>query len=69
MPDVRYEKTGHVPSALFYYESVQKQWPETIAATKAQQRLAMLAPERLGTPGDNTVTPKENSPSPPTAKP
>lgn len=37
-----YERTNHLRSAVFYYESVVKEWPKTVAATKAADRLEML---------------------------
>lgn len=38
-----YERTEHLPSAVWYYERVRQDWPDTIAQTRATERL-----ERLG---------------------
>jgi tetratricopeptide (TPR) repeat protein len=49
-----YEKTDHLSSAIFYYQLVLKEWPDTIAATKAACRLELLgavsAPVAVTTP-------------------
>ncbi len=37
-----YERTQHTRSAIFYYQRVRKDWPGTIAATKAAERLVLL---------------------------
>lgn len=37
-----YERSGHLSSAVFYYELVGKDWPGTIAQTKAASRLELL---------------------------
>jgi outer membrane protein assembly factor BamD (BamD/ComL family) len=37
-----YERTKHLGSAIFYYRWVCDNWPETIAATKAAERLELL---------------------------
>jgi len=37
-----YEKTEHLGTAIFYYRLVVKDWPGTIAATKAVDRLSLL---------------------------
>jgi outer membrane protein assembly factor BamD (BamD/ComL family) len=37
-----YERTDHVASAIFYYQSVVNTWPDTIAAAKARSRLELL---------------------------
>ncbi len=37
-----YERTGHVSSAVYYYELVRTEWPRTIAAGKATGRLVLL---------------------------
>lgn len=37
-----YEKTDHLSSAVFYYQLVLKEWPDSIAATKAASRLELL---------------------------
>lgn len=37
-----YERTEHLGSAIFYYGRVCDNWPETIAATKAAERLELL---------------------------
>ncbi len=50
-----YERTRHYGSAIFYYHGVREQWPETIAATKAANRLHLLGALQPaasdGTPG------------------
>lgn len=38
-----YERTQHLASAVWYYERVRQDWPDTIAKTRATERL-----ERLG---------------------
>ena len=53
-----YERTDHLSSAVFYYQLVLKEWPDTIAATKAASRLELLgasAPVAVTTP--STVQP------------
>lgn len=37
-----YERTEHLASAVFYYGLVRDEWPETIAARKAADRLELL---------------------------
>jgi len=37
-----YERTDHVSSAAFYYHSVVSNWPDTIAAAQAKDRLQLL---------------------------
>ncbi|MBI4717420.1 MAG: outer membrane protein assembly factor BamD [Planctomycetes bacterium] len=37
-----YERTGHLSSAVFYYRLVLKDWPTSIAASKATNRLELL---------------------------
>jgi outer membrane protein assembly factor BamD (BamD/ComL family) len=37
-----YQRTDHLSSAIFYYRSILESWPETIAATKAGERLDLL---------------------------
>ncbi|UCC30127.1 MAG: outer membrane protein assembly factor BamD [Phycisphaerales bacterium] len=37
-----YERTNHIGSAIFYYQLVRDNWPETSAATKAIARLELL---------------------------
>jgi outer membrane protein assembly factor BamD (BamD/ComL family) len=37
-----YERTDHLSSAVFYYQLVMKEWPNSIAATKAASRLDLL---------------------------
>ncbi len=53
-----YERTDHLSSAVFYYQMVMKEWPGTIAATKAGSRL-----ELLGAPAP--VADKDSSPARP----
>jgi outer membrane protein assembly factor BamD (BamD/ComL family) len=41
-----YEKTGHPASAIFYYQEVRRNWPDSVAGGKAAVRLELLgAPE------------------------
>ncbi|MBU0717498.1 MAG: outer membrane protein assembly factor BamD, partial [Planctomycetes bacterium] len=42
-----YERTGYLSSAVFYYRSTVKDWPDTVAATKAKARLALLDVESV----------------------
>jgi outer membrane protein assembly factor BamD (BamD/ComL family) len=37
-----YERTDHLGSAIFYYQAVRRNWPESIAASKAASRLELL---------------------------
>ena len=37
-----YERTEHLGTAVFYYRSVLAQWPDTVAAREAQDRLELL---------------------------
>ena len=37
-----YERTQHTRSAIFYFQRVRKDWPGTIAASKAAERLVIL---------------------------
>lgn len=37
-----YERSRHYGSAVFYYESLSAQWPDTLAALKANERLELL---------------------------
>jgi outer membrane protein assembly factor BamD (BamD/ComL family) len=37
-----YERTEHLASALFYYRLLRAEWPESIAAQKAAERLELL---------------------------
>ena len=37
-----YERTDHLSSAVYYYQMVVKEWPDTIASTKAAARLELL---------------------------
>jgi outer membrane protein assembly factor BamD (BamD/ComL family) len=37
-----YEHTRHLNTAVFYYDLVRREWPGTIAATKAADRLARI---------------------------
>ena len=37
-----YERTQHLGTAIFYYRSVLKHWPNTVAACEAQSRLELL---------------------------
>jgi outer membrane protein assembly factor BamD (BamD/ComL family) len=44
-----YQKTGHRDAALFYYRSTMRNWPDTIAAVHAADRLTALG--ELPAPG------------------
>lgn len=46
-----YERTEHISSAVFYYESVAQNWPDTVAGIRAQDRLALLGAAPLPEPG------------------
>lgn len=37
-----YERTDHLSSAIFYFRSVLENWPDTVAASKARERLELL---------------------------
>ncbi len=57
---VYYERTGHFGSAVYYYQWVKEHWPETIAASKAANRLQLLGALKPTTSGGNpggTVSP------------
>jgi outer membrane protein assembly factor BamD (BamD/ComL family) len=41
-----YERTEHLGSAVFYYRWVLDQWPDTLAAAKAAERLELLGAAR-----------------------
>lgn len=44
-----YERTRHPRTAIYYYELVLKDWPDSVAAQKAKERLAILgAPVESG---------------------
>ena len=61
-----YERTRHLSSAVYYYRLVEKEWPGTLAASKASVRLEILNPVGIGPVDlpvgsvDSTTTP-ENS--------
>jgi len=55
-----YERTGHNRAAAFYYRSTVDNWADTIAASRAQERLARLAPEDSARPGQ--ISPVEQPP-------
>jgi len=40
-----YERTAHAGSAIYYYRSVVENWPRTLAAVKARERLDLLGAE------------------------
>lgn len=48
-----YERTGHAGAAVYYYELVAKNWPDTLAATKAASRLQELRSEEPSQPAPN----------------
>lgn len=50
-----YERTAHLSSAIFYYQSVRKDWPETIAATKARARLELLGALEPAIPAETST--------------
>lgn len=54
-----YERTDHISSAVFYYQAVLKDWPDTVAATKATTRLELLGALRA-VPG-GSVEPQSNA--------
>jgi hypothetical protein len=37
-----YERTGHSRAATFYYRSTMEYWADTVAATRAQDRLGKM---------------------------
>lgn len=37
-----YERTDHLSSAVYYYQLVRRDWPESVAARKAEQSLSLL---------------------------
>jgi len=37
-----YERTDHLSSAVYYYELVRRDWPGTVAASRATRRLELL---------------------------
>jgi hypothetical protein len=44
-----YEKTKHPKAAIFYYRSTSENWPDTVAAAQARERLGRLGfPEEPG---------------------
>jgi len=47
-----YERTGHPASAALYYESTCRNWPETIAASQARERLQGLEALEPPPPGE-----------------
>ena len=51
-----YERTEHLSSAVFYYQSVVDNWPDTVAATKARDRLGLLGVSQTAAPTES-VTP------------
>lgn len=51
-----YERTGHRRSAKFYYENVMRDWPESIAAGKAYNRLGILDASETGAGGDGIAS-------------
>ncbi len=56
-----YERTDHLSSAVFYYEAVRREYPETLAAAKARSRLELLG--ALPSPADkDNATPRIEEP-------
>lgn len=43
-----YERTGHLSSAVYYYRLVEKEWADTLGASKASVRLEILNPVGIG---------------------
>jgi outer membrane protein assembly factor BamD (BamD/ComL family) len=43
-----YERTEHLGSAIFYYRIVVNEWPQSIAAVKAAERLELLGAAPIG---------------------
>jgi len=39
-----YERTNHLSSAVYYYQSVVEDWPGTLAAARAADRLELIGP-------------------------
>lgn len=54
-----YERTRHLSSAIYYYESAVRSWPDTTGAAKARRRLELLGV----TPAEEAVA----APAPPPA--
>ena len=42
-----YERTDHLSSAVYYYQTVLRDWPDTLAATKAANRLELLGVQSM----------------------
>lgn len=58
-----YEKTRHVSSAVFYYENILRDWPDTIGADRAAARLEVLrAAFPASPPRGPDVPPKVDGP-------
>lgn len=51
-----YERTDHTSSAVYYYEAVRREYPETLAASKATSRLELLGALE---PGISSVAPPD----------
>lgn len=51
---IYYERTRHFSSAVYYYQWVKQHWPETIAATKAANRLQLLGALKPATSGGDS---------------
>lgn len=45
-----YDRTGHYGSAIYCYRLVYRDWPETIAAGKAAERLRLLGADKVDQP-------------------
>jgi tetratricopeptide (TPR) repeat protein len=56
-----YERSRHAKAAIFYYRSTYENWPDTIAAAKAHERLAGLG--ALERPQGEPADVEEESPS------
>ena len=48
-----YQRTGHAGAAIYYYELVVKNWPDTLAATKTASRLLELRSEQSDQQDEN----------------
>lgn len=48
-----YDRTGHLSSAAFYYQSTLAQWPDTGAAVRAKRRLELLGAFRQASSSSN----------------
>lgn len=54
-----YERTRHLSSAVFYYQSIVRNWPDSIAAGKARLRLAVLGVGEVAVPDAPAAEPAD----------